>query len=53
MASYKKTLAFVQEEIRSLELAPQLNGCEMTAEWAEMLDIFRTIERVLKVIMDE
>ena len=44
----KKAMEFVDAEIRSYELAPKINGCEMTAEWAEMLDIFHTIKSVLE-----
>lgn len=38
----EKAIAWIKEEIRSLELAPQLNGCPMTPEWSEQLDIMRT-----------
>lgn len=44
----EKAMQFVDAEIRSLELAPEINGCEMTAEWAEMLDIFHTIKSALE-----
>lgn len=44
----EKSIAWIKEEIRSLELAPELNGCPMTPEWAEQLDIMRTcLEAVL------
>lgn len=38
----EKAISYITEEIRSLELAPELNGCPMTPEWAEQLDIMRT-----------
>ncbi len=34
-----KARAFLIEEIKRLRYAPKLNGCEMTAEWAEQLEI--------------
>lgn len=43
-----KALDFVKDEIRSLEAAPVINGCEMTAEWADRLEIFNTIKAVLE-----
>lgn len=48
----KKAMQFVDEEIKSYELAPIINGCEMTAEWAEMLEIFKTIKSVLKGVQE-
>lgn len=38
----EKAIAWIKEEIRSLERAPELNGCQMTPEWAAQLDIMRT-----------
>lgn len=38
----EKAIAWIKEEIRSLERAPELNGCHMTPEWAAQLDIMRT-----------
>lgn len=38
----EKAIAWLKEEIRSLERAPELNGCPMTPEWSEQLDIMRT-----------
>ena len=38
----EKAISYITEEIRSLELAPELNGCPMKPEWAEQLDIMRT-----------
>lgn len=37
-----RAISWLKEEIRSLELAPELNGCPMTPEWAEQLEIMRT-----------
>lgn len=38
----EKAIAWIKEEIRSLERAPELNGCHMTPEWADQLEIMRT-----------
>lgn len=38
----EKAIAWLKDEIRSLERAPELNGCPMTPEWAAQLDIMRT-----------
>lgn len=38
----EKVISYITEEIRSLELAPKINGCPMTPEWAAQLDIMRT-----------
>lgn len=38
----EKAIAWLNDEIRSLELAPELNGCPMTPEWAAQLEIMRT-----------
>lgn len=38
----EKAIAWIKEEIRSLERAPDLNGCPMTTEWAAQLEIMRT-----------
>lgn len=45
----EKAIAWIKDEIRSLELAPTLNGCPMTQEWAEQLEIMRTC---LKAVQD-
>lgn len=42
MNKKEQAVAWLKEEIRSLERAPKLNGCPMTPEWAEQLDIMRT-----------
>lgn len=38
----EKVISYITEEIRSLERAPELNGCHMTPEWAAQLEIMRT-----------
>ena len=38
----EKAIAWIKEEIQSLERAPELNGCPMTPEWAAQLEIMRT-----------
>ena len=56
-----KAIKFFETEIRSLELAPELNGCEMTEEWQEQMDIFKAAKEALekqipkkpKMIFDE
>lgn len=48
----EKAMQFVDAEIRSYELAPEINGCEMTPEWAEMLGIFRAIKSALEKAVD-
>ena len=48
----EKAMQFVDAEIRSYELAPKINGCEMTAEWEEMLHIYRTIKSALEKAVD-
>lgn len=36
----ERALKFFRNEVKSLLIAPSLNGCEMTEEWAEMLAVF-------------
>lgn len=43
-----KAIKFFETEIRSLELAPELNGCEMTEEWQEQMDIFKAAKEALE-----
>jgi hypothetical protein len=43
-----KAIKFFENEIRSLELAPELNGCEMTEEWQEQMEIFKTSKSALE-----
>lgn len=42
MNKKEQAVAWLKEEIRSLERAPELNGCHMTPEWAAQLEIMRT-----------
>lgn len=39
MIDIKKAKRFFEQEIRSLELAPKINGCEMTEDWKEQIEI--------------
>lgn len=45
----EKAIAFLNDEIRSLRLAPTINGCEMKPEWAEQLEIMETCLEAVKV----
>lgn len=38
----EKAIKYLTEEIRSLRMAPEINGCPMTPEWAEQLEIMET-----------
>lgn len=38
----EKAIKYLTEEIRSLRMAPQINGCPMTPEWADQLEIMET-----------
>lgn len=50
----QKAIAWLQDEIRSLRLAPTINGCEMKPEWAEQLEIMKTcLEAVKKCDQNE
>lgn len=35
----EKAIKYLTEEIRSLRMAPQINGCPMTPEWAEQISV--------------
>ena len=43
-----KAIKFFDEEIRRLELAPEINGCEMTEEWQEQMEIFKVARAALE-----
>lgn len=43
-----KAIKFFEEEIIRLRKAPEINGCEMTPEWAENLQICHVALRALK-----
>ena len=44
----KKAIKFFEEEITRLENAPKINGCEMTDEWAEQIEICKTAKSALE-----
>lgn len=44
----KKALNLIQSEIQLLKDAPKINGCKMTPEWAEMIEFYKTCEKLLK-----
>ena len=43
-----KAIKFFDEEIRRLELAPEINGCEMREEWQEQMEIFKVARAALE-----
>ena len=43
----QKAIKFCTDEIRRLRYAPMLNGCEMTPEWDEQLEIMETCKNAL------
>ena len=43
-----KAINFFEEEIVRLRKAPEINGCEMTPEWKEMLQIYNTAVEALR-----
>ena len=45
----QKAIAFLNDEIHSLRLAPTINGCDMKPEWAEQLEIMQTCLEAVKV----
>ena len=42
MTNILKAIKFAKSEIKSLELAPKINGCEMTEWWKEQIEIWKT-----------
>lgn len=38
----EKAIKYLTEEIRSLRMAPEINGCPMTPEWAEQISVMET-----------
>lgn len=44
----KKAIKFFDEEITRLENAPKINGCEMTDEWAEQIEICKTAKSAIE-----
>ena len=45
----ESAIAWLNDEIRSLRLAPTINGCDMKPEWAEQYDIMQTCLEAVKV----
>lgn len=45
----ERAIAWLNDEIRSLRLAPTINGCDMKPEWAEQLEIMETCLEAVKV----
>ena len=43
-------MRYLLEEIDRLNAAPKINGCEMTEEWKEMLEIDRTCFEACKIV---
>ena len=41
MTDIQKTIKFAESEIKSLELAPKTNGCEMTELWKEQTEVWK------------
>lgn len=50
----ERAMEFFKDEIRRLELAPDINGCEMTDDWREQMSVCKTaliaLERYAKEI---
>lgn len=42
MTDIQKAIKFAESEIKSLELAPKINGCEMTEWWKEQIEVWET-----------
>jgi hypothetical protein len=42
MTDIQKAIKFAESEIKSLELAPKINGCEMTELWKEQIEVWKT-----------
>lgn len=45
----ESAIAWLTDEIRSLRLAPTINGCDMKSEWSEQLEIMQTCLEAVKV----
>lgn len=43
----EKDARWLNEEIERLKLAPAINGCGMTPEWAEQMEIMETLRQAL------
>lgn len=44
----KKAIKFFEEEITRLKNAPKINGCEMTEEWAEQIEICKIAKSAIE-----
>ena len=42
MTDIQKAIKFAKSEIKSLELAPKINGCEMKEWWKKQIEIWET-----------
>lgn len=42
MTNIRTAIKFAENEIKSLELAPKINGCEMTELWKKQIEIWKT-----------
>lgn len=42
MTDIQKAIKFAEGEIKSLELAPKINGCGMTEWWKEQIEVWKT-----------
>lgn len=42
MTDIEKAIKFAENEIKSIELAPEINGCEMTEWWKEQIKVWKT-----------
>ena len=42
MTNIQTAIKFAENEIKSLELAPKINGCEMTKWWKEQIKVWKT-----------
>ena len=45
-----RAMKYLLDEIDRLNDAPKINGCEMTEEWKEMLEIDRTCFEACKMV---
>lgn len=45
---HETAIKWLEWEIRSLQLAPEINGCPMTKEWTDQLEIMQTCLEAVK-----
>jgi hypothetical protein len=48
VTNIQKAIKFAETEIRSLELAPEINVCEMKEDWKELIEVWEAIIYALK-----